>query len=503
MNKRRAFSLDNIDYYSLSMDILQNLWVVFLGALTVAMAFFVYQSAKHVNKYTSTTTFAIMSRKSSDFVTNNLSAAQSAAKTFSGILGSDVLKAHVCTNLGIDSFDAAVKTNMVRETNIMLMSVTADSPQMAYNISRAIIDEYPTLTSWASSSMIMNILKDPEIPVRPDNPLYLWGAAIRNSLITLFALLILVAYISINRDTIKKEKDITDKLDAKSLGIIHYEKKYKSLSSRINDRKTSLMVTDVTASFGFVESYRKIVTKIISEAEKKNSKVILVTSVREHEGKSTTSANIALTLAQQGRQVVLIDGDLRSPSVNEIFDIEPAANKSINAVLNHKNSLASALYTEPRSGLYLLLNDQGYGNSTEMISSLEMKKLVKICKEAADFVIIDSPPVSVLADAVAEANIADMSVLVVQYNRVQAHDVNDTIDILNECRAELLGCILNGVRSIGGTTAGYGYGGYRYRYGYGNYGNYGKYGKYGRYGRYGKYGAYGHYAQDSGKEGEA
>ncbi|MBQ6591749.1 MAG: hypothetical protein IJH98_02520, partial [Solobacterium sp.] len=92
---------------------------------------------------------------------------------------------------------------------------------------------------------------------------------------------------------------------------------------------------------------------------------------------------------------------------------------------------------------------------------------------------------SLMADAEAIANCADISILVVQYNRTLSADVNDAIDELKKCRAHMSGCILNDVRILPGTdrlTAGS-------HYGYGNYG------RYGRYGKYGKYGKYGHYAE--------
>ena len=106
-----------------------------------------------------------------------------------------------------------------------------------------------------------------------------------------------------------------------------------------------------------------------------------------------------------------------------------------------------------------------------------------------DIVILDTPPMSLMADAEAVANLADISVLVVQYNRTLAADINDAIDELKKYRCHMSGCILNGVRTLPGSGRKV-VGSY-----YGNYNHYGKYGKYGNYGNYGKYGAYGHYAE--------
>ncbi|MDO4415857.1 MAG: polysaccharide biosynthesis tyrosine autokinase [Erysipelotrichaceae bacterium] len=489
MNENKTFTLADIDAYSLLMDLLHNLWAAVLGALAVAMALYMFNSYRHVDRYTCSATFAVMSKKSSNYIYQNLNAAENMAETFTGVLQSDVLKERVCTDLGIDEFNASVKASVVSETNILILSVTDESPQDAFNVIRTIINDYPDLIQWASSSMVMNILQEPEVPRSPDNPLYMRNSTIRIFGLSLLAFLALFAEFSIKQDTIKKEKDLTDKLDAKSLGTVNYEKKYKSLSSRLRDKKTGLKITDTTASFGFVESYRKIAAKIIDEAGRKHANAILITSVREHEGKSTAAVNIALTLARQGKNVVLIDGDLRSPSIAEMFDIDVDPHRTLYSMLFEGVKPANALYRDKKSGLYLLLSHKGYSNSTEIIASDRMKKAIKMLKEAADYVVLDSPPVSVIADAAVEANLTDLSVLVVQYNRVQASDINETIDVLKECKAELAGCVLNQVRTISHSmVGGYGYGGYRY--GYGKYGTYGKYGKYGHYGKYGKYGKY-------------
>ena len=131
----------------------------------------------------------------------------------------------------------------------------------------------------------------------------------------------------------------------------------------------------------------------------------------------------------------------------------------------------------------MLLNKRNYGNSTDIVSSDNMARLLESAKKHFDFVVVDSPPMSLMADAEVMANLSDMSILVVAYDTVLAQDLNDAIDALRDCRASFAGCILNQVRTLPGarrTTGGYG--------GYGRYGRYGQYKNYGRYGSYGNYG---------------
>ena len=238
-----------------------------------------------------------------------------------------------------------------------------------------------------------------------------------------------------------------------------------------------------------VESYKKIAASVLKSAERNNAKVIMVTSVAEHEGKSTVAANLAIAIQNQGKRVLLIDCDLRRPSQAKIFGIDIEKETSFTDFLSGKAKNGQAqIYRDPVSNLPLLLSDKGSRDSSEYLKENLFSRFIDHLRKGLDIIILDTPPMSLMADAEAVANIADISILVVQYNRKLASDINDAIDELRKYRCHMSGCILNGVRSLPGTrrkTVG----------GYYGYGKYGKYGKYGRYGNYGRYGAYGHYAE--------
>ena len=266
--------------------------------------------------------------------------------------------------------------------------------------------------------------------------------------------------------------------------MLYYDSKYNSFSDFLRGKKNKHLVTDVTAPFELVERYKKVAAHVSGEAHKIDAKTILVTSVREHEGKSTVSANLALSLVKQSYKVLLIDGDMRRPTQNSIF-LEPGEKlkATLGDLLMGKATMGEALRMDKARGLHLLLNNHNFVNSTDIVSSEYMTKLIDVVKKYYDFIVIDSPPMSLMADAEVFADICDMSILVVNYDMVLAQDLNDAIDSLRDCRAHFAGCILNMVRTLPGSRrviGGYG--------GYGRYGNYGRYGKYGSYGRYGHYG---------------
>ncbi len=489
-NQDYSFFLDKLDLYSVIRDTLKSLWVIVLGALAVGMVVNMVAKEDHQNTYSTTATLVVTSKTSSNYAYSNLSAASTVANTFSNILNSNLLKKKVCAELELPSFDAKTSAKVISGTNLMTLMVTSDAPKKTYQIARSIMNNITDLSQYVSADMVIDILQEPAVPTKPDKAPLAERKALRGFVISGALLALAFMYLSYRKETIKSEKDLENKLDAKSLGMIYHEGKYGSVSAFLRRKKTEFLVTDLTARFEYVERFKKITAHVSSEAHKKNAKVILVTSVREHEGKSTVSSNLALTLVQQSYKVLLIDGDMRRPTLNKLFLDSPDKLKvTLAAALAGKADLSDALYQYKDQELYMLLNKRSFQNSTDIVSSEEMEKLVSAARKHFDFIVIDSPPMSLMADAEVLANLADLSILVVAYDSVLAQDLNDAIDSLRDCRASFAGCILNQVRTLPGER--------RTTGGYGGYGRYGVYGRYGRYGADGSYGSYGRYAENA------
>ena len=476
--------LDKLDLYSILRDTLRNLWAILLGAIAVAMIVNMVVRADFRNTYSTTATFVVTAKSSSNYTYSNLSAASTMANSFTNILNSNLLKKKVCQDLGTDSFRAAASAEVINGTNLMTLRVTADTPNNTYRTIRSIMYNMVDLTQYVSTDMVLEVLQDPAVPTRADASFSARTQTQRAFLVSVLVFSLGFMYLSYRKETIKSEKDLENKLDAKSLGMLHHESLYRNLGDRIRRKKKKHLVTELTAQFEFVERYKKIAAHISAQAHKSGAKTILVTSVQEHEGKSTVSANLALTLVQQSYKVLLIDGDLRRPSQNGLFlGPDDKLKASLGALLMGQATLGDAMYHDTERNLDLLLNKRNISNSTDIVSSEYMSRLIAVVRNYYDFVIIDSPPMSLMADAEVQADLADMSILVVKYDTVLAQDLNDAIDSLRDCHAQFAGCILNQVRTLPGSRRTVG--------GYGGYGRYGQYGRYGRYGHYGEYGRYG------------
>lgn len=208
----------------------------------------------------------------------------------------------------------------------------------------------------------------------------------------------------------------------------------------------------------------------------RGGRVLMVTSLLENEGKSTVAVNLAMAMAQKHARVLLIDCDLRKPACHALLE-QRTVPHGLRSVLAEKVPAAEALIREKKSGLYLLLETRGSGNSGDLIASESMGSLLAWARQEFDFVVLDLPPMAAVSDTESMMEYADASLLVVRQNGAIAPAINRAAAILSGGRAKLLGCVLNNVyTAVLPTGRGRGYGGYG---GYGYYGHYGRYGHYG------------------------
>lgn len=281
----------------------------------------------------------------------------------------------------------------------------------------------------------------------------------------------LYGLLSFLKDTLKNEDDIEEKLDARNMGAIAYEIKSKTLRDLLSRKKKGLLINDPLAGFGFVESYRKFSAKAEYRMEKEGWKVLTVTSVSENEGKSTVAANLAISLAEKDKRVILVDGDLRRPSQFLIFGLRPSEKNELGEFLKNERKEFELTMRTKVPKLYLVGGRNCYSSSTDILQGERTRKFLNRCRESVDYVIIDTPPTGVLGDAELWGQYSDAVLFVERQNFIEAEDINTMLDKFRAQKTRILGVVLNGVQSFGrlaGATVG------RYSGRYGDYGNYGK-----------------------------
>lgn len=465
-----------LDIYSILRALIRDWWMILTAGLVGAMLAYIMVGSAYAPSYTSSMTFIVSSKGSTNNV-SDLTAANEMAETFSEVLNSRLLKKKVQQELNLSYLPGEISTTVVEGTNLMTLRVSASSPEHAFKIMKSVLNNYSEITDYVLSNVVLDVLEAPQVPMAPSNPVSASDLMKKYAIAGMGLMAALLALIDYLKDDIKNEKEVEQKLDTRLFGTIYHEVKNKTLRSRLRNTKKALLVTDPTSSFLFVENYKKLRTKLMYKAKQEKGKVILVTSVMENEGKSTVAANIALTLAQKSDKVVLVDGDMRRPAAYKILQQKLEREQEIGEFLNGNVPITKVLHYDETTGLHLMIGTKHYQNSTEMVSGERMRGLVRAVQKLANYIVIDSPPTSLMADAEVLAEYADVSLLVVRQGTANARSINDTIDILEDGHSELLGCIYNDVKTgvFSGKKAFRGYG---YGYGRGGYENYG----YGRYG---------------------
>jgi capsular exopolysaccharide synthesis family protein len=221
------------------------------------------------------------------------------------------------------------------------------------------------------------------------------------------------------------------------------------------------------------ESCRAIRTNLLFASPDQTMKRIVVTSAGPTEGKTTTGVSIAVAMAQAGNRVVIVDTDMRRPRLHRIFGVP--GTEGITSVLLGDVQLDDVIKSTEVPGLYVLPCGPAPPNPAELCQSEKFKTVLAGLSERFDRVVMDSPPVMVVTDAVLLSTIADGTLLVARTGRTSRTALRDATAQLQDVGANVVGCVLNDMDL---ERRGYGY--YRYRrYGYG-----GRYGYY-RYGHYG------------------
>ena len=451
-----------IDLISMLKDIAKEWWAILLLSLAVALFADIWVNVTYQPEYKTSTTFVVTAKGMNTNVYQNLNSTQQLAQQFTEIMDSNVLKKKVAQDLKMSSLNIDSSVDLVPETNLITLSVKAGTAVESYRILQSIMKNYNTVSDYAIKNVIIETIQSPAVSMAPVNPLNEKKTMIIAFIAAAAVFMVLVAGLSYLRDTIKNPKDVTSKLDTRLLGSIYHEKKSKSIKLRKKKEFVSMLISNPLRSFQYAESNKLMSSRVRSYMDKENAKTLLVTSVMENEGKSTVAANLALGLAQEGSRVMLIDCDFRKPAQYKIFDMEGKDADDLGKVLTGKAGTENLICNWNDTNLYMILNRTSSNSIEALLKSTTLRQFVGFCRQNMDYVIIDTSPLALVSDTEELAQMADASVLVVRQDTVLTKDINDAIDILNNTRGKVLGCVLNDASSsqITGSTAHYGYGGY-------------------------------------------
>jgi capsular exopolysaccharide synthesis family protein len=207
--------------------------------------------------------------------------------------------------------------------------------------------------------------------------------------------------------------------------------------------KGSVILTQVEANSSVAESYRQLRTALLLSSAGHAPRTILITSTQPAEGKTTTSVNTAISLAQTGASVVIIDADLRRPRVHKVFNLKN--NAGLSNYLASEGDLASMIQIA-LPNLYVLPVGPLPPNPAELLGSPKMKQLVETLSANFDYVIIDSPPVSSFADSLILSSLVEGVIIVVKAGITPREMAQRTKAHLQSVGAKILGVVVNHIK---------------------------------------------------------
>ena len=466
MDKHKLLTLSQLEPLCILRMLLRNFWLILLAACIgwfSASAFLIGDISR---SYSSSATFVVTPQGGS--YSSGLNVASSSAETYADLLDSDLMHRVVKDSLG-GQCQGTITANQVGSTNLIAVTVSANTPADALRMMQALAEEYDTLSGYISSSATLSLLNTPSLSSLVRSTFNSSGfariAAIGCAALMAAILLAIVLFTG----TVQNEQAAKDLLDGKLLVAVPHEKGMSAWLRGPHRGKKTPDINSPNVSFHFAESIHRLAETFEKErSEGKN--VFLLTSVLETEGKSTVAMNVAMSLAMKKNRVLFLDLDLRRPVQARNLGISIPLRQNLGTLLEQRatpKEIISNAVAVQETTLYALLSTKSFPNAAELIASKTLLDLLAHARKYFDYIIIDLPPAGYFSEGEIMLDQADAAVLVVRQDVVPAAVINDCIDDLRGGRAEFLGYVLNDVNTLSSAKSSYGYSKYGYYTGYG------------------------------------
>lgn len=214
----------------------------------------------------------------------------------------------------------------------------------------------------------------------------------------------------------------------------------KQDSGYMNQRR---QILSEQSPFAMKEAYRTLRTNIRFALQGEGCKKFCITSSSQGEGKSISMLNLAITFAETGHKVLLIDADMRRPAINRLL-VEKAS-PGLSNVLAGLTDETEVLRKDIRPNLDVIFSGDIPPNPAELLDSDRMKQLIEKLSKRYDYILVDTPPVNVVSDACVVADMLDGALLLARQGRSRKESLKRAVNNLNLAGVKLLGCVFNGV----------------------------------------------------------
>ena len=358
------------------------------------------------------------------------------------------------------SIRSCLAISSVTDTSAVKVNATAKNAEVAAAICNDLTQVAPQYVEEAVGVGSINTIDTAKVYNTPVAPNTMKNTVI--GAVAGFMLIVLIIFLIDFFDNTIKDTDALGKKYNKA--IIGDIQAFGDSKKKRDADDVHLKLTDKDAPFHIIESYKSIRTNLSFALSTVEKKTFVVSSANPGEGKSTTSANIAIAIAQSGSHVLLIDADMRKSVQHKIFEL--VNKKGLSTAVSKMHTPDECIQKNVMENLDVMTAGPIPPNPSELLASEMMEQMLNELSEKYDAILIDTPPVNVVTDAMELAKSVSGIVLVVRYGRTTDEDVDNVFKRVELANMNLLGFILNGVKSK--------HAGYYSKYGKGKY--YGYYG---------------------------
>lgn len=488
-NSNRSILFNGAFLHNVSILLKKAVWLLVVVTILAGAFFYVKAVRDYRPVYESKAVFAVSSMdigSHSTYATYyNASAAEKLTVTFPTVLSSDIMQQLMREELGRSPSD--INVTSMASSSLFVISSTDSSPKRAYETLCALVKVYPQAAANVIGSITLNVVEEPYLPTEPLVKNEPWIPALEAAGVALLLSFILIGFFAYLRKTVHSSDDMRMLVNVPCLCNIPTVQ----MKRRTSDAARIIAINNKHLPQSYQDAVRSLRFHLKKELEAQPAKVILVTSTLPNEGKSTVSANLALSLAEQQKKVLLIDADLRKPTLKKFFFIKEDS-EGLTELLTGDSTVLKPVNV-PNSSLMLLAGSKAAEHPQSLLSSSKMAKIIASLREQMDYIILDTPPAGLLSDAATLSSLVDATIYVVRQDFANRSTILDSAQMLSNMDIRFIGTVLN-FTARGTTQHGYGYGsgyGYGGTYGYGNRYGYGY--SYGGY--YGK-----KYGYDSGDD---
>lgn len=456
------------------LRILHKYWILIVATTLVGMAAGAGASILMSPKYEATTQLYVSVRGEGQAIgdlAQGSTIARQSVSTYAAIATTESVLGPVVDQLDLEltpsALSASIQADAPANQSLVSLTVTAEDPTQAAQIANAVgqslksvvEEDLEASTVKGDPSLVsLNTVQSATVPGAPVSPRVPLNIAL--GILIGLAIGIAAAILrSVLDNRIHSMNDISQATDAPLLGGIIYDP----------EATKRPLIVQVEPRSPRAESFRTLRTNLqflaVSDLDEQRGRSFVISSAGPGEGKSTTAANLALVLAENGSRVALIDGDLRLPGIARYMGIEGGV--GLTDVLIGQAEVADVIQRWGRNDLYVIPSGKLPPNPSELLGSRAMDELLTMLGEHFDYVIVDAPPLLLVTDAAVLSKFTSGALLIAASGSTRKQALTSAVDSLDSAGGKVLGVVITMLPTKGPDS-----------YAYGAYGAYGTYGSY-------------------------